>query len=35
VPTLDADRAPSPDIVAITELIASNELENSCGSRVK
>jgi len=35
VPTLDADRAPAPDIVAITELIASSELENSCGSRVK
>ena len=35
VPTLDDDRAPAPDIVAITELIASNQLENSCASRVK
>ncbi|OLC52432.1 MAG: histidine ammonia-lyase [Acidobacteria bacterium 13_1_40CM_2_64_6] len=35
VPTLDADRAPAPDIAAITELIASSELEDSCGSRVK
>src|SRR5204862_3450313 len=35
VPTLDDDRAPSPDIVVITELIASSGLENSCASRVK
>jgi histidine ammonia-lyase len=35
VPALDADRAPAPDIATITELIASNELENSCGVRVK
>jgi histidine ammonia-lyase len=35
VPALDADRAPAPDIAAITGLIASNELENSCGARVK
>ncbi len=35
VPTLDRDRAPSPDIVAIAELIASNEFETACGNRVK
>jgi len=35
VPTLAADRAPSPDIVAITELIASNALGNACGDLVK
>jgi histidine ammonia-lyase len=35
VPTLAADRAPAPDIVAITELIASNALENACGEVVK
>jgi histidine ammonia-lyase len=35
VPTLDADRAPSPDIVAITELIATNSFENACGAGVK
>ena len=35
VPTLDADRAPSPDIIAIAELIASNALENACGNLVK
>jgi hypothetical protein len=32
---LDDDRAPSPDIVAITELIASNALEDACGGLVK
>jgi histidine ammonia-lyase len=35
VPTLAADRAPSPDIIAITELIASSALENACGNLVK
>ncbi len=35
VPALDADRPPSPDIVAITELIASGELENACANLVK
>jgi histidine ammonia-lyase len=35
VPMLDDDRAPSPDIVAITELIASNALEDACGGLVK
>jgi histidine ammonia-lyase len=35
VPTLAGDRAPSPDIVAITELIASNALEDACGNLVK
>jgi histidine ammonia-lyase len=35
VPTLAADRAPAPDIVAITELIASSELEDACGGLVK
>ena len=35
VPTLAGDRAPSPDIVAITELIAANALENACGNLVK
>ena len=35
VPTLDADRAPAPDIVATTELIASHAVENACGIRVK
>jgi histidine ammonia-lyase len=35
VPVLADDRAPSPDIVAITELIASGALEDACGSLVK
>ena len=35
VPTLAGDRAPSPDIVAITELIAANALEDACGNLVK
>ena len=35
VPTLDADRAPAPDIVAITKLIATGELEDACGGLVK
>jgi histidine ammonia-lyase len=35
VPTLDEDRAPSPDIIAITELIATNMLVNLCESLVK
>jgi histidine ammonia-lyase len=35
VPMLDNDRAPSPDIVAITELVASNALEGACGGLVK
>jgi histidine ammonia-lyase len=35
VPMLDHDRAPSPDIVAITELIASNALEDACRGLVK
>ena len=35
VPMLDEDRAPSPDIVVITELIASNALEDACGGLVK
>jgi histidine ammonia-lyase len=35
VPTLAGDRAPSPDIVAIAELIASNALEDACGDLVK
>jgi histidine ammonia-lyase len=35
VPTLANDRAPAPDIVAITELIATNALELACGARVK
>ena len=35
VPMLDVDRAPSPDIVAITELIASSDLERACGGLVK
>ena len=35
VPMLDDDRASSPDIVAITELIASNALEDACGGLVK
>jgi histidine ammonia-lyase len=35
VPTLDDDRAPSPDIAAIIELIASSALENACGVLVK
>jgi histidine ammonia-lyase len=35
VPALDRDRPPSPDIAAITELIASNQLEKSCGGLVK
>ncbi|MBW8867268.1 MAG: histidine ammonia-lyase [Acidobacteria bacterium] len=35
VPALDADRAPSPDIVTITELIASRALEDACSGLVK
>ena len=35
VPMLDDDRAPAPDIVAITELIATNALEGACGGLVK
>jgi histidine ammonia-lyase len=35
VPTLASDRPPSPDIAAITDLIASNALENACGGVVK
>src|SRR5262249_8285462 len=35
VATLDDDRAPSRDIVAIAELIESNALERACDGRVK
>ena len=35
VPTLDDDRAPAPDIMALTELIAANALEDACGGLVK
>jgi histidine ammonia-lyase len=35
VPTLDDDRPPAPDILAITELIATSELEDACGVVVK
>jgi histidine ammonia-lyase len=35
VPTLAGDRAPAPDIAAITALIASSALEDACGARVK
>jgi histidine ammonia-lyase len=35
VPTLEADRAPAPDIAATTELIASRAVETACGIRVK
>ena len=35
VPTLEVDRPPAPDIVAMTELIASRAVENACGIRVK
>jgi histidine ammonia-lyase len=35
VPTLVDDRAPSPDILAIAQLIASRALENVCGNLVK
>ena len=35
VPMLDDDRAPAPDIVAITELIATNALHDACGGVVK
>jgi histidine ammonia-lyase len=35
VPALDADRAPSPDIATITQLIASRALEDACGGLVK
>ena len=35
VPILDDDRAPAPDIIAITELIASSALEDACGGLVK
>ena len=35
VPALDEDRSPAPDIAAITELIATNALEDACGGLVK
>ncbi len=35
VPMLDDDRAPAPDIAAITQLIATNALEEACGELVK
>jgi histidine ammonia-lyase len=35
VPILDDDRSPAPDIVAITQLIASRALEDACGAVVK
>ena len=35
VPILDDDRAPAPDIVAITKLIATHALEVACGGLVK
>ena len=35
VPTLADDRAPSPDILAISQLITSSALENVCGNLVK
>jgi histidine ammonia-lyase len=35
VPALDDDRSPAPDIAAITEMIATGELENACGVLVK
>ncbi|HZR25989.1 MAG TPA: histidine ammonia-lyase [Vicinamibacterales bacterium] len=35
VPMLESDRPPAPDIVAITELIASNALEDAAGGLVK
>ena len=35
VPMLDDDRAPAPDIVAITDLIATSALEDACGGLVK
>ncbi|MBZ5558038.1 MAG: histidine ammonia-lyase [Acidobacteriia bacterium] len=35
VKTLVDDRAPAPDIVAITELIATGAVENACEARVK
>jgi histidine ammonia-lyase len=35
VPMLDDDRAPSPDIVEITNLIATSALEEACGGLVK
>jgi len=34
VPTLEHDRPPSPDIVAIAALIASGELERACARKV-
>jgi histidine ammonia-lyase len=35
VATLDADRATAPDIVAISDMIATNRLENACDAGVK
>ncbi len=35
VPPLERDRPPSPDIAAISELIASRAVENACAIRVK
>jgi histidine ammonia-lyase len=34
VPTLDDDRPPSPDLIAIARLIASGELERACPMKV-
>ena len=35
VPMLDDDRAPAPDVIEITELIATSALEDACGGLVK
>jgi histidine ammonia-lyase len=34
VPTLDADRSTSRDLITITEVIASGELERACAMKV-
>jgi histidine ammonia-lyase len=35
VPTLDRDRAPSPDIAIAADLIATGAIETACATRVK
>jgi histidine ammonia-lyase len=34
VATLEHDRSPAPDLAAITELIASGDLERACAMKV-
>jgi len=34
VPTLDSDRPPSPDIIAIAQLIEGGDLDRACVMKV-